>query len=181
MFKALPNIITIFRLLLTIPISISIYQGHSSIALLLFILAGLSDWLDGFLARKFSWSSKFGQFADPVADKFLILTTLLALALSNKLPVWVVSIMLARDSIIIIGVILYFSLFENYNLVPNRWGKHYTGWTIALFIIILLRGVFETIPLLLESIALFGTLFFLLISVVSYLRDPGKRIFSQII
>ena len=105
----------------------------------------------------------------------------MALALSNKLPVWVVSIMLARDSIIIIGVILYFSLFENYNLVPNRWGKHYTGWTIALFIIILLRGVFEAIPLLLESTAILGTLFFLFISVVSYLRDPGKRIFSQII
>ena len=181
MLSVLPNIITIARFFLTIPIGISIYQELDSLALLLFLLAGLSDWLDGFLSRRFNWSSKFGQFADPVADKFLILITLLALALANKLPIWVVSIMLARDSIIIIGVILYFSLFESYNLVPNRWGKHYTGWSIALFIIILLRGVFESIPLILEQIALIGTIFFLVISLTFYLKDQGKKILSQII
>ena len=166
---------------LTVPISISIYQGNNFLALLLFVLAGLSDSLDGFLARKYGWTSKFGEFADPVADKFLILSALLALAFSNQIPIWVASIMLARDGIIIVGVILYFSLFENYNLLPNRWGKHYTGWTISLFIIILLRGVFFNIPLLLEQVALVGTLSFLTLSIISYLKNPGKEIFRQII
>ena len=181
MLAVIPNAITILRLFLTVPISISIYQGNNFLALLLFVLAGLSDSLDGFIARKYGWTSKFGEFADPVADKFLILSALLALAFSNQIPIWVASIMLARDGIIIVGVILYFSLFENYNLLPNRWGKHYTGWTISLFIIILLRGVFFSIPLLLEQVALIGTLSFLTLSIISYLKNPGKEIFRQII
>ena len=179
--SVIPNVITILRLLLTIPIGISIYLSHEIFALCLFVLAGFSDALDGYLARKYNWTSKFGEFADPVADKFLILSALLALAFSNQIPIWVASMMLARDGIIIVGVILYFSLFENYNLLPNRWGKHYTGWTISLFIIILLRGVFFNIPLLLEQVALVGTLSFLTLSIISYLKNPGKEIFRQII
>ena len=77
----IPNLITTTRLLLSIPISISIYQGSEGIALILFIVAGLSDGLDGFLARKFSWESKFGRLLDPLADKCLILSTLLLMML----------------------------------------------------------------------------------------------------
>ena len=78
MFSQIPNIITSLRLLLAIPIYIFIYQGNEAIALSLFAVAGLSDWLDGFLARKYSWSSSFGEIVDPLADKVLILSTLLA-------------------------------------------------------------------------------------------------------
>ena len=179
MLAVIPNAITILRLFLTVPISISIYQGNNFLALLLFVLAGLSDSLDGFLARKYGWTSKFGEFADPVADKFLILSALLALAFSNQIPIWVASIMLARDGIIIVGVILYFSLFENYNLLPNRWGKHYTGWTISLFIIILLRGVFFNIPLLLEQVALVGTLSFLTLSNAELISCPCVSVYGS--
>tara|TARA_Y100001949_G_C15863268_1_gene276036 strand:- start:141 stop:686 length:546 start_codon:yes stop_codon:yes gene_type:complete len=181
MLSAIPNSITILRLLLSVPIGISVYNGNNFLALSLFILAGFSDWIDGMLARRYGWTSEFGKFADPLADKFLILTTLLALAFSSKLPIWLVSIMLGRDGIIVIGVLLYFSLFQNYNLLPNRWGKHYTGWTIALFIIILIRGLTERIPLILEQIALVGTLSFLIVSLIFYLRSPGKEIFRKII
>ena len=188
MLAVIPNAITILRLFLTVPISISIYQGNNFLALLLFVLAGLSDSLDGFLARKYGWTSKFGEFADPVADKFLILSALLALAFSNQIPIWVASMMLARDGIIIVGVILYFSLFENYNLLPNRWGKHYTGWTIALFIIILLGGLVEgvnnltviNVQLILEKLALMGVIIFLILSISSYMKDQGSKIFNEI-
>ena len=78
MVKLIPNTITFIRLLLAIPITINIYQGNEGLALILFIIAGLSDCLDGFLARKFSWESKFGQLLDPLADKCLILSSLLA-------------------------------------------------------------------------------------------------------
>ena len=188
MLSATPNIITITRLLLSLPIGISIYQGNETLALLLFVLAGFSDWLDGKLARTYGWTSKFGEFADPMADKFLILSTLLALAFSNQLPIWVVSIMLVRDGIIIVGVVLYLSLFSNYDLLPNRWGKHYTGWTIALFIIILLGGLVEgvnnltviNVQLILEKLALMGVIIFLILSVSSYMKNQGSKIFNEI-
>ena len=72
MISFIPNFITSLRLLLAIPISVSIYQGNEALALILFVIAGASDGLDGFLARKFNWESKFGQLLDPLADKFLV-------------------------------------------------------------------------------------------------------------
>ena len=132
-----PNLITCLRFLLVIPISIFIYQGDDLLALILFIVAGISDGLDGYLARRYDSETKFGQIADPIADKFLILATLLALAFSMKLPLWFVYLMLARDGVVLIGAILYLLIFDTKDVMSNRWGKHYTGWTIALFIIVL--------------------------------------------
>ena len=68
MLSVIPNLITGLRFVLVIPISVSIYQENYFTALVLFIVAGLSDGLDGYLARRFNWTSEFGQFADPLAD-----------------------------------------------------------------------------------------------------------------
>jgi Phosphatidylglycerophosphate synthase len=76
MLSVIPNLITALRFVLVIPISIYIYKENYFLALVLFIVAGISDGLDGYLARKFNWISEFGQIADPLADKCLILTTL---------------------------------------------------------------------------------------------------------
>ena len=78
MVQIIPNAITSLRLLLAIPIWISVYQGNELLALILFVIAGLSDGLDGYLARKFKWESEFGKLLDPLADKCLILSTLLS-------------------------------------------------------------------------------------------------------
>ena len=93
MLQIIPNLITSLRLLLAIPISISIYNGNEGLALLLFIFAGLSDGIDGYLARRFKWESQFGKLLDPLADKCLILATLLALAFAQLLPIWLVSLL----------------------------------------------------------------------------------------
>lgn len=181
MISVLPNLITTIRFLLVIPVSIYIYQGNDLLALVLFIIAGLSDGLDGFLARKYDWTSEFGQFADPLADKFLIIGTLLALAFTEKLPLWFVYTMLSRDGLILIGSMLYLLLFESSGSLPNKWGKHYTGWTIALFIIILLRASFELIPIYLEWLTMAGVLLYTTLSLTSYIRKEGKEIFKQIL
>ena len=132
MLSVIPNLITGLRFILVIPISLYIYQGNYFMALVLFILAGLSDGLDGYLARRFNWTSEFGQFADPLADKCLILATLLALAFSERLPLWFVYTMLTRDGLVLIGSMLYLLLFDRNQASSNRWGKHYTGWTLSL-------------------------------------------------
>ena len=181
MLSVIPNLITGLRFILVIPISISIYQGNYFMALVLFIVAGLSDGLDGYLARRFNWTSEFGQFADPLADKCLILATLLALAFSERLPLWFVYTMLTRDGLILIGSMLYLLLFDSNQALPNRWGKHYTGWTIALFIIILLGSSFSFLPKFLEWIAMLGVLIFIVLSLGSYLNKEGRDIFRKII
>ena len=133
------------------------------------------------MARKYNWLSEFGRFADPLADKCLILATLLAFAFSGKLPIWFVYIMLSRDGIILIGAILHLLLFERKQASPNRWGKHYTGWTIALFIIILVQSSFPLIPVYFEWIAMSGVIFFIVCSLLGYLNNEGKVIFKQIL
>lgn len=177
----IPNLITGLRFVLVIPISIYIYQGNDLLALILFIVAGLSDGLDGYLARKYNWFSEFGQFADPLADKCLILATLLAFAFSEKLPLWFVYMMLSRDGIILIGAMLHLLLFENRQALPNRWGKHYTGWTIALFIIVLIQSSFSILPIYIEWIAMIGVVFFTFLSLSTYLMNEGKNIFKEIL
>ena len=181
MLSAIPNLITAMRFILVIPISISIYQGNYLIALILFIVAGLSDGIDGYLARRYNWTSEFGQFADPLADKCLILATLLALAFSERLPLWFVYTMLTRDGLILIGSMMYLLLFDSNQALPNRWGKHYTGWTIALFIIVLIDSSFNFLPMFLEWIAMSGVLIFIGLSLVSYLNQEGRAIFRKII
>lgn len=179
--SSIPNLITGLRFVLVIPISIYIYQGNDLLALILFIIAGLSDGLDGYLARKYNWFSEFGQFADPLADKCLILATLLAFAFSEKLPLWFVYMMLSRDGIILIGAMLHLLLFENRQALPNRWGKHYTGWTIALFIIVLIQSSFSILPFYIEWIAMIGVVFFTFLSLSTYLMNEGKNIFKEIL
>ena len=179
--SSIPNLITGLRFVLVIPISIYIYQGNDLLALILFIVAGLSDGLDGYLARKYNWFSEFGQFADPLADKCLILATLLAFAFSEKLPLWFVYMMLSRDGIILIGAMLHLLLFENRQALPNRWGKHYTGWTIALFIIVLIQSSFSILPFYIEWIAMIGVVFFYLPQPLTYLMNEGKNIFKEIL
>ncbi len=181
MLAAIPNLITGLRFVLVIPISICIYEGEDFLALILFVVAGLSDGLDGYLARKFNWFSDFGQFADPLADKCLIIATLLAFAFSVKLPLWFVYLILSRDGIILIGAMLHLLLFENRQALPNRWGKHYTGWIIALFIIVLIQSAFQILPYYFEWIAMAGVTFFIFLSLFTYLWNEGKAIFKQIL
>lgn len=179
--SSIPNLITGLRFILVVPISFCIYQSNDLLALILFVVAGLSDGLDGYLARRYGWFSKFGQFADPLADKCLILATLLAFAFSGKLPIWIVYMMLSRDGIILLGAMLHLLLFENKQALPNRWGKHYTGWTIALFIIVLTQSAFSLLPVYFEWIAMGGVIIFIILSLTTYIKNEGKIIFRQIL
>ena len=183
MLQLVPNVITSLRLLLAIPICIFIYQGNELLALLLFIFAGISDGFDGYLARRFTWESEFGKLLDPLADKCLILSTLLALAYVQLLPIWLVSILLVRDALAVMGSMLYLMLFEGRNSESNRWGKHFTGWTIALFIITLLQESISAYSMLLNllyEIAVVGVLIFTALSVFTYARKQGKEVYKHL-
>ena len=78
------------------------------------------------------------------------------------------------------GSMTYLMLFEGNNSLPNRWGKHYNGWTIALFIIILLEGVFLNFPGLFFQVAVIGVLFFLIMSLYFYFKEQGVQIYQKL-
>lgn len=96
----LPNILTLFRIFLIPVVAFFIYSGDPLacfIAVLLFAVASLTDWFDGYIARKQNLVSLTGKFLDPLADKLLVMTALLMLIPLDRLPAWLVIIILARE------------------------------------------------------------------------------------
>jgi len=109
MFRAshIPNSICVMRMLLVIPIVISLRSEAFPLALVLIFIAGLSDGLDGYLAKRFDWRTRLGGLLDPLADKLLLVTVILTLTFMNLTPIWLACVVIGRDLIIVIGAILY--------------------------------------------------------------------------
>ena len=102
----LPNLITIARLIAVPLVIMAIAQGHWDWAFFLFVLAGVSDAVDGWLAKSFNMASELGAYLDPIADKALLVSIYVTLAVTGGLPVWIVILVVARDVMIVSAVIL---------------------------------------------------------------------------
>lgn len=138
----IPNLLTVLRIVLILPFAYAVYQSHYLNALIIFFIAGLSDGVDGFLARQFNWKSRFGAIADPLADKLLLITAYVMLMWTNQLPLWLLLLILGRDLFIVIGALLYHYLVSHYEVKPSIFGKACTLIQIVyvLALIISLAG-----------------------------------------
>ncbi len=99
-----PNVLTILRILLTPLLVWLLLEGKMNWALVVFIVAGITDGLDGFIARVFNQKSHLGAYLDPLADKILLMTTFVMLGRLGKVPDWLVIIAVSRDAIILMGL-----------------------------------------------------------------------------
>jgi cardiolipin synthase len=105
--RQLPNLITFVRILLIAPIAVALLHHELLIALGLFCLAAVSDLLDGFIAKRFGWQSALGGVLDPAADKLLLATSFVVLAVMHLVPLWLMAAAVVRDLIIVGGAIAY--------------------------------------------------------------------------
>jgi cardiolipin synthase len=105
--RHLPNIICVLRIALVWPIAAALAEREYFLALSLFIVAGLSDGVDGYLAKRFNWTSELGKFLDPLADKVLLVTVFVEAAWLGLAPWWLTSAVVARDVLIGLGAIAY--------------------------------------------------------------------------
>ncbi|HRY17464.1 MAG TPA: CDP-alcohol phosphatidyltransferase family protein [Candidatus Competibacteraceae bacterium] len=121
--RYIPNVITSLRILLAVPFLWSLLNEQYGTALLLFIIAGVSDALDGFLAKYFGWTSELGGLLDPIADKLLLIGAILALGWLHELPGWLVALVILRDLIIVSGAISYHFLIERFVAAPLMISK----------------------------------------------------------
>jgi CDP-diacylglycerol--glycerol-3-phosphate 3-phosphatidyltransferase len=137
----LPNILTLLRLGLTVLLVASLsveYPAHFSIALLVFLLASLTDYLDGVIARKWNLITDFGKLMDPLADKILTASAFICLIPFGALPAWAVIIIISRE-FLITGLRLLASS-KGVILPAEKLGKHKTAWqmiTIVFFLALL--------------------------------------------
>lgn len=105
--RHLPNLICIVRLGLIWPVATALAAGKFPLALGLFMLAGASDGLDGYLAKRFNWTSELGKFLDPLADKLLLVTVFIESAWLELVPWWITAAAVARDVMIGLGALIF--------------------------------------------------------------------------
>jgi len=105
--RHLPNLICLVRLALIWPVATALYGGRYGFALALFVLAAISDGLDGYLAKRFNWISDLGKFLDPAADKLLLVTVFVESTWLGLVPWWVTAAAVARDAMIALGALVY--------------------------------------------------------------------------
>jgi cardiolipin synthase len=130
MWLTIPNLLTLVRIIMTPLILIELSRGQYMMGGWMFGAAAFTDILDGLLARRFGAQSKIGQYFDPIADKILLTSIYVGLALGGAVHLWIVLLIFARDLWILLlaGVALRFTEFRN--LQPSLWGKASTFFQI---------------------------------------------------
>lgn len=165
----LPNKLTTLRMILIIPFVICMMLGKSGnlrfLALAIFVIASLTDWLDGYLARKNHLVTNFGKFMDPLADKLLVSAAMICLVELGRLPAWIVIVIISREF-----AISGFRLIASDNgivIAASWWGKFKTTAQMIMIILLIadLGGGFAV----LEQIFIWLALALTVVSLVDYI------------
>ena len=175
-----PNKLTIARMILVpffVVFILTGWGGESNryICLAIFVAASITDWLDGYLARKNNLVTNFGKFMDPLADKLLVCSSLICMIELDRLPAWIVIIIIAREFII-----SGFRLIAAENgvvIAANYWGKFKTVSQMIMIILLILDfgGIFKTF----ETIFIWLSLALTVISLITYIVQNKKVISMQ--
>lgn len=138
MIALLPNFITVFRMVLTIPLAYFMLSDQWLLVLILLLVAGVSDLLDGAIARQFHWESGFGRVADPIADKLTFGLVVILLTFKGMYPLWLMLIVIGRDVGILIGAGLYRLTFKGLDVDPTLVSKLNTAVQVVVPLFIIL-------------------------------------------
>jgi cardiolipin synthase len=139
----LPNAISLLRIALIVPILLLILDGAFGWALALFLLAGFSDGLDGYLAKRFDWHTRLGALLDPVADKLLVAGLFITLAYTQDIPVWLAVVVILRDVVIVAGAMVYNFFVRPVQGEPTRVSKLNTSLQLLFLLFVISRAGFD--------------------------------------
>jgi cardiolipin synthase len=168
---SIPNLITLGRILLVPVVVWAIASNAMWIAFLLFLAAGVSDAVDGFLAKRFNMVTELGAYLDPLADKALIVSIYLTLGINGDIPRWLVILVVSRDILIVGGIILSWLMGNPLKIKPLLVSKLNTAAQIVFACVVLgsLGFHFEVSMLKLVLMGLVAVL--TLLSVAAYLTE----------
>jgi len=171
----LPNSLTFLRMVLAPFFMWAILVSDYLAALTIIIIASLSDFFDGFIARKFNMQTEIGGILDPVADKVLIFFSIAALLIKFHFPLWIGIIIISRDILLLIGGAIFFYHKKQKVLIPNIFGKISTFFqmtTIVVYIIASLNNYYSYWI----DILLYLTVIMTLVSGITYVFRIGEVI-----
>ena len=186
----LPNKLTVFRVILIVPFVLLLLGGHSEwgwfhtifdrimaytdyIALVIFIVASLTDMLDGKIARKYNLVTNFGKFMDPLADKLLVCSAMICLIDMDRIPAWIVIVIISRE-FIISGFRLVAS--DNHVVIAaSYWGKFKTTFQMIMVCLMIANiGALNILTQIVMWIALALTI----ISLIDYIVKNKNVLFD---
>lgn len=133
----IPNVITIIRLFLVPLVVLMIVQGRMQAAFVLFLVAGISDAVDGAIARRFEMKSELGAYLDPLADKALIVSIYITLGITGVIPSWLTILVVARDIMIVSAVMISWVMDKPVEIAPIIISKLNTGAQIGFAVLVL--------------------------------------------
>lgn len=176
----IPNLLSIARMGLVPLFIIAIVDGHALQALVIFVVAGVTDALDGLIARFFGQQSTLGAYLDPAADKLLLTAAYLALALPGtsltmKIPVWVTVLVIARDVVIVIMSLVLYLASGIKSFSPTWISKLTTAVQIITVAVVLLAGVSSTLEIP-SLIAIYLTAALTIASGLNYIRVANRMV-----
>ena len=167
----LPNLITIARILL-VPVMVwAIASRQPLIAFGLFVAAGLSDAVDGYLAKRFGMTSELGAYLDPLADKILLVSIYVSLGITEAIPQWIVILVVSRDLLIVGGIMLSWILGNPIAIKPMLVSKLNTVAQILFAAVVLAAGAFNFDARMAEVVLMACVTILTLLSVGFYLNE----------
>ncbi len=176
MLRHLPNALTLMRLIAAVPIALLIAHEHAGPALWLFLAAGVTDVLDGFLAKRFGWITRLGGWLDPLADKVLIICATAALAWHGDLPLWLFALIAMRDVVIVGGAVAFHFNYAPLRAAPTLIGKMTMLTQVLMVLLLLVANAYPLlIPALAESAAFAITAALLVASGIDYVRRWSRK------
>jgi cardiolipin synthase len=173
----LPNVLTLIRVLLIPLFVIFIINKHLDWALLTFAIAGITDGLDGLIARLTHQRTELGAYLDPIADKLLLFAGFISLAIIEVIPSWLVVIVVARDVIILMGFLVMFLTGYHPKINPSLLSKTTTTFQIVTILFVLMAWYFPAFKDL-SVVAIYGTAVITILSGIQYIYI-GARILNE--
>jgi cardiolipin synthase (CMP-forming) len=168
---SIPNIITLGRIILVPVVVWAIASNQMEIAFTVFVIAGVSDAVDGFLAKRFNMASELGALLDPLADKALLVSIYVALGIWGAMPRWIVILVVSRDIMIVSAVIVSWLFGKPVEMKPLMVSKLNTAAQVALAALILAALGFGFKPMPYDAVLMALVTVFTLVSVSLYLVE----------
>lgn len=154
----LPNFLTLLRILITPLFVIFMIKEQYRLSLLIFFLAGISDGLDGLFARWFNQKTVLGAHLDPIADKLLLISAFITLAVQQIIPSWLAVVVISRDILIITGIAILRYFHATFRIRPSMISKCTTATQLATVFLVLLSFELTAVRPMLSPLFWFATI-----------------------
>jgi cardiolipin synthase len=173
--RNIPNLLTGIRILLVAPLIYVLHQEDYFLSLWIILVAGASDGLDGFLAKRYQWQSRLGSILDPIADKLLLISSYIVLALLGHLPYWLMLLVFGRDLTIMLGVLVYHFFIGSLEMEPAPLSKLNTLCQISLIVAIIINQLSSFKSLQVVDWLIYLVAFTTILSGMQYSWHWGRR------